>query len=71
MDLLHFTMLLNMVDWIFASISYKSGDAPLHIAAKEGHLEVCKLLFRKMEIKNPQNDSGKTPLQLASENNQW
>ena len=44
---------------------------PLHIAAQNGHLEVCKLLFKKMEEKNPQNTNGETPLQIASENNQW
>lgn len=44
---------------------------PLHIAAQKGHLEVCKLLFKNMEEKNPLNSNGKTPLQLASENNRW
>ena len=46
-------------------------DEPLHIAAEKGHLEVCKLLFKNMDEKNPQNSDGKTPLQIASENNQW
>ena len=44
---------------------------PLHIAAKKGHLEVCKLLFKNMEEKNPLDSNGKTPLHLASENNHW
>ena len=46
-------------------------EEPLHIAAEKGHLDVCKLLFKNMDDKNPQNSDGKTPLQIASENNHW
>ena len=53
------------------NLKYDSGHTPFHIVAQNGHLEVCELLFKKMEEKNPQNSNGETPLQIASENNQW
>ena len=46
------------------------GWTPLHIAAHEGHLEVCKLILEEQEVedKNPKNAEGKTPLDYATTN---
>ena len=42
--------------------------SPLHVAAKEGNLEVCRLLMEKMENKYPNNEKreGFSPLQIAA-----
>ena len=63
---------LDICKFIIANSTQLSlQEEPLHIAAEKGHLEVCKLLFKNMEEKNPQNSDGKTPLQIAAENNRW
>ena len=63
---------LDVCKFILANSSQLSlQEEPLHIAAEKGHLDVCKLLFKNMDEKNPQNSDGKTPLQIASENNHW
>ena len=41
------------------------GDTPLHWAAKEGHLDVCKLIIANVDNKHPVNISGRTPKDLA------
>ena len=41
-------------------------DTPLHFAAERGHLEICKLIGENATAKNPTNNSGKTPLDLAN-----
>jgi len=41
------------------------GNTPLHLAAKEGHLDVCRLIMDQVEDKHPRNDAGETPLKLA------
>jgi ankyrin repeat protein len=44
------------------------GFTPLHIAAENGHLEICQLILRNMEkkmLKNPRNTSKTTPLHLG------
>ena len=41
---------------------------PLHIAAYEGHLDICKLISNELEIKNPVSIYGNTPLHLAAKN---
>jgi ankyrin repeat protein len=38
------------------------------LAAKKGHLDICELILKNVVDKNPQNNAGKTPLTLASEN---
>ena len=39
---------------------------PLHLAAMDGHLEVCRLIIENVQDKNPANWDGKTPLHLAT-----
>ena len=39
---------------------------PLHLAAFNGHLEVCNLLLDSMGDKNPSDKNGRTPLHLAA-----
>ena len=41
------------------------GTTPLHMAAMNGHLEVCKLV-RYVKDKNPRDYAGNTPLHLAA-----
>ena len=41
---------------------------PLHLAAKFGHLEICKLILEEVEEKSPVDDYGCTPFQLAAKN---
>ena len=43
----------------------------LHIAAKNGYLDVCKLIAENIEEKNPQDYWGTTPLQVAEDNDQF
>ena len=38
---------------------------PLHLAAKYGHLDICKLLMKYIEDKNPPNIVYVTPLHMA------
>ena len=42
------------------------GWTPLHSAAENGHLEVCKLIIEKIEDKSPKSNFDKTPLHLAA-----
>ena len=44
-----------------------SGTTPLHHAAENSNLEICKLLCQNSNNKNPKNNRGKTPLDLAFE----
>ena len=39
---------------------------PLHIAARRGHVEICRMIMDHLEDKNPKNDWGRTPLHLAT-----
>ena len=46
-----------------------SGDeTPLHTAASNGNLEICKLLIESIENKSPRCSHGHTPLHHAAEN---
>ena len=46
-----------------------SGDeTPLHTAASNGNLEICKLLIEAIENKSPRCSHGHTPLHHAAEN---
>ena len=42
------------------------GTTPLHLAARRGHLEVCKLIIEFIENKNSQNKWNGTPLHEAA-----
>ena len=46
------------------------GNTPLHSAAKNGHVEVCKFLCLNLEEKNPKNEKGLTPLHFAAKEGQ-
>ncbi len=50
--------------------STKTGATPLHIAAKEGHLEAVKWLVAHGADLNPRDKSGRTAVMLALESNQ-
>ena len=43
--------------------------SPLHIAAENGHLMICKLIIENVKEKNPACNDGETPLYLAVKNN--
>ena len=49
----------------------KCGNTPLHAAAKNGNLEVFKLIASLVSNINPKNDKNETPLQIAAKNNQF
>ena len=42
------------------------GMTPLHLAAKSGHLSICKELLDNILDLNPKNEEGATPLHLAA-----
>ena len=46
------------------------GETALHFAAKNGCLDVCKLIAENIEEKNPKDCWGETPLQMAEKNDQ-
>ena len=41
------------------------GVTPLHLAAENGHLNVCEYIMMRIEEKNPADIYGVTPLDLA------
>ena len=62
-------------EYLFCGGCRKSGCneviTPLHMAAKKGHLEVCKLFIKKLENKNPGDCKELTPLSCAVEAGQF
>ena len=44
------------------------GETPLHFAAMNGHLLVCKYIMEQVTDKNPRADYGRTPLHYAAMN---
>ena len=42
---------------------------PLHCSAQNGHFDVCHLIIENFQEKNPKDYSGRTPLDLARNNN--
>ena len=47
-------------------VTLNEGQTPLHLAAKNGHLEICRLILANVNDKNPVNHDGETPSQLAA-----
>ena len=45
------------------------GHTPLHYAAQEGNLEICRLMMENIDDKNPVTNDGRTPQDLARQNN--
>ena len=43
----------------------EDGWTPLHIAAKLGHVDVCKLIAKNVEDLDLKNNDGDTPLTLS------
>ena len=41
------------------------GETPLHIAAREGHIDIAELLINKGADINAKNNYGKTPFDCA------
>ena len=56
-----------MADNVMSDHEDVNGNTPLHEAARNGHWEVCKLIARNVGNKNPVNNKGKTPLDLAKD----
>ena len=50
-----------------AKFKSESNLTPLHLAARKGHLEVCKILLENNVDKNPRNINEYTPLHFAAE----
>ena len=42
------------------------GQTPLHLAAKNGHLNVCKAIIKEANDKNPKDNQGMTPFHFAA-----
>ena len=42
-----------------------NGWTPLHCAAENGHLSVCKLIVENVDDKNPKDFMGTTPIHLT------
>ena len=69
----------GMIEFILANVVDKNpknenGDTPLHQAAKNGFLEICKLICQHAKDTHPEcikNNSGQTPIDLACEHKQW
>ena len=50
---------------------YGSGVTPLHLAASNGHLEVCKLIMERLDDKNPGTAFQQTPFHWAARDGQF
>ena len=46
-------------------IAKSDGKTPLHLAAQEGHFEVCDYILTLVNDKNPRDENGQTPLHAA------
>ena len=52
--------------WIYQG-NINVGMTPLHYAAALGHLEICSLIVKNVEDKNPDDRNGWTPLHWAAQ----
>jgi ankyrin repeat protein len=52
---------------MLTKILKNNGWTPLHAAANEGHLNVCKILIESGAEQYPKSNDGKTPLELAAQ----
>ena len=55
---------------IIRPIDSAEGTTPLHFAAQNGHLEVCKLIMDNITDKNPANVEGEKPFHFAAKKGQ-
>ena len=53
---------------IYINIKGSNGETPLHKAAKNGHVDMVKLLISNGANKNIKNNDGKTAKDIAAEN---
>ena len=68
-----------MIEFILANVVDKNpknenGDTPLHQAAKNGFLKICKLICQHAKDTHPENiknNLGQTPIALACKNKLW
>lgn len=44
----------------------EEGQTPFHLAARHGHLEICRIIMANIVDKNPINHNGETPNLLAA-----
>ena len=44
-------------------------QTPLHLAAKRGHLDVCRIILENVKDKNPVDTYGRTPKDYAMQMN--
>ena len=63
---------LKIFELIFGHIldknpANKVGSTPLHVAAKEGYVSICKMIMKEKK-ENPKDKEGETPLHGAAEN---
>ena len=54
--------------WLVKNPRGELGYTPLHYAARNNNMEVCKLIIGQIADKNPINNLGVTPLHYAAEN---
>ena len=64
---------MNLLRIHFISVPkiLKYGNTYLHVAAKNGHSNIFKILFKTDKIQNPENHKGTTSFQLACQYGQF
>ena len=63
-----FQYMLQKFEGLYENICNYSELSPLHLAAKNGHLEVCKFIIENVSNIYTRDYTGKTPLHLAAAN---